>query len=484
MAVGEFRMPSLGADMDSGTLLEWLVAPGDTVHRGDIVAVVDTAKSAIEVEVFEDGQIGELLVEPGTVVPVGTPLATIESAAAGAEEPEPRAKPAKPRPEAASEKAAGEAATPVATGMAENVSEEGATQARTLTAEPAAPQEEATGAPHPAPDIAEPSVTSLARLASPPVRHLAAQRGVDLAHVRGTGEDGRITRDDVERASGAPARAERAPQAAQPRRRVTPRARRLATQRGIDLASVPGDTVTGADIPQAGAAEPAPRRTIDRRETMRQTTAALMARAAREIPHYYVTRTMDVRPMVQWLSAHNADLPVRQRVLPIAVLLRAVTAAAVAVPELNGHWIDDAFAPGDGIHLGIATATRGGGLVTPALRDAQNDDIDALMARLTDLVRRARKGTLRSSEIAPGTITVSSLVDGGPDALYGVIYPPQVALVGIGAITERPWAVDGMLTVRPTLTITLAADHRATDGRTGAGFLQTLTDALRDPEAL
>lgn len=444
-AVAEFRMPSLGADMDSGTLLEWLVRPGDEVHRGDIVAVVDTAKSAIEVEVFTDGRIGDLLVQPGTEVPVGTPLATIESAGtesepAQAEQPQPEPKPAGPAP-----------------------------------------------AP---PDIAEPSVARLARLASPPVRHLAAQRGVDLAQVAGTGRDGRITRADVERAGQASA-----PAAEQPRRRVTPRARRLAAERGIDLDRLPGETITGADLPDAVGGESAPtapkaaqhapaKRKPDRRDTMRQTTAALMARAAREIPHYYVARTMDVRPMAQWLSAHNADLPVRQRVLPIAVLLRAVTTAALAVPELNGHWTGDAFHPGDGVHLGVATATRGGGLVTPALRDAQDLDTDALMARLTDLVRRARSGKLRSSEIAPGTITVSSLVDGGPDALYGVIYPPQVALVGIGAIVERPWAVDGMLTVRPTCTITLAADHRATDGRTGAAFLQALTEALGHPEAL
>jgi pyruvate dehydrogenase E2 component (dihydrolipoamide acetyltransferase) len=215
---------------------------------------------------------------------------------------------------------------------------------------------------------------------------------------------------------------------------------------------------------------------------MRLATARLMARSAREIPHYYVSTTVDVRPMTTWLAAHNAGLPVRRRVLPVALLLKAACRAATVVPELNGHWIDEAFVPGDGVQLGVATATRGGGLVTPALRDAHALDADALMAALADLIRRARKGSLRSSEIAPGTLTVSSLADGGPDALFGVIYPPQVALVGIGALAERPWAVDGMLTVRPTVTITLAADHRASDGRTGAAFLAAMTDALQQPE--
>ena len=460
IGVGTFAMPSLGADMDSGRLVQWLVAPGDEVHRGDIIAVVDTAKSAIEVEVFEDGRIGQLLVEPGTEVPVGTPLAVIEATDA------------------------------------------------------AAPAAAATSSPEPErrhPDPAEPSVAELARIAPPPVRHLAHQLGIDVAGLLGTGPGGRVTRQDVERAAGRaaaqqprtqPPPAEASGPAPEPatRRRITPRARRLAAERGIDLAAVsPGaTTVTGDDIPAdqptaavlpaaappPSAAPPAAPASADRRQAMRQATAALMGRAAREIPHYYVSTTIDCSPMLGWLTAHNAGLPVAERVLPVAVVLRAVAVAAAAVPALNGHWVDGGFLPGDGVHIGVATATRGGGLVTPALRSAQELGTDALMARLTDLVRRARRGTLRSSEIAPGTITVSSLADGGPDALFGVIYPPQVALVGVGAIAPRPWAVDGMLAVRPTVTITLAADHRATDGATGAAFLQALAAALAHPEEL
>jgi pyruvate dehydrogenase E2 component (dihydrolipoamide acetyltransferase) len=457
--MGEFLMPSLGADMDAGRLTDWLVQPGDEVHRGDIVAVVDTAKSAIEVEVFEEGRIGELLVEPGTEVPVGTPLATIVASEGSEAEAEPAAPEAEP-----------EAAAP------ELESEPAEPEPEPAEAEPEAAEPEAA-APEPAvPDIAEPSAARLAKMASPPVRHLAAQRGVDLGTVHATGRGGRITRADVERAAQPPA--------APGRRRVSPRARRLAAERGIELAAVQGETISGADIPDAPAAAPSAKQPSDRTASMRQTTAALMARAAREIPHYYVSTTVDAQPMLHWLAEHNADLPVRRRVLPIAVLLRAATVAASAVGDLNGHWVDDAFVPGDGVHLGVATATRGGGLVTPALRHAEQDDTDALMARLTDLVRRARRGSLRSSEIAPGTLTVSSLADGGPDALYGVIYPPQVALVGVGGIAERPWAVSGMLTVRPTVTVTLAADHRATDGRTGAAFLEALTAALGHPEEL
>ena len=476
--MGTFAMPSLGADMDSGKLTEWLVQPGDEVHRGDIVAVVDTAKSAIEVEVFEDGRITELLIEPGTEVPVGTPLASIEATG-----PHPQGS----APEAAADQQADQ--LPVA-------------------------------------DAAQPSVEQVSRVATPPVRHLAHQLWVDLATVTGSGPEGRITRSDV-RAAGAghaastpgptpepsaaaapvpqsgaamAAAPSQQPPGAEPRGRVSPRARRLAEQRGVDLSAIQAGSapITGDDIAAAAptaAAEPAasPKPSAaravaadgaDRRDRMRQATAHLMARAAREIPHYYVSQTFDAQPMTGWLAQHNARLPVRERVLPIAVLLRAVVLAAQQVPALNGHWVDDAYAPAEGIHLGVATATRGGGLVTPALRDAQSLDVDGLMAALAGLVKRARAGTLRSSEIAPGSITVSSLADGGPDALFGVIYPPQVALVGIGAIADRPVAVDGMLAVRPTCTLTLAADHRATDGRTGAAFLQTMIRALANPEEL
>jgi pyruvate dehydrogenase E2 component (dihydrolipoamide acetyltransferase) len=208
-----------------------------------------------------------------------------------------------------------------------------------------------------------------------------------------------------------------------------------------------------------------------------------MSRAA-QIPHYYVSRTVDVAAPLAWLRRHNADLPVRDRVIPTALLLRATVVAAQREPTLNGHWVDDAFVPAERVDLGVAVATRGGGLVTPQITDAGSLGVDATMAALSDLVRRVRSGGLRAAQMQPGTITVSALGESGPDALFGVIYPPQVALVGIGGIVERPWAVDGMLTVRPTVTLTLAADHRASDGRAGAAFLAALVAALSHPEDL
>ena len=327
---------------------------------------------------------------------------------------------------------------------------------------------------------------------APPIRHLLHQYGLDPADVHGTGKNGQITRKDVLAAAGessaggpapivpeTPLPATPAP-APSSRPRVTPRARRLARQRGIDVAALTAthDIVTGA------AVESAPKRApVDRTAAMRAATAALMARAAREIPHYYVVSTIDMTGALDWLRERNAAVKPRDRVLPAVLFLRAAVVAATKVPDLNGHW-DDHFHPAPGVDLGVAVATRSGGLVTPRIMGAQDLDLTTLMGRLADLVKRAKAGRLKASELQPGSITVSSLADGGPDALYGVIYPPQVALLGIGSVAQRPWVVDGEAVVRSTVTVTLAADHRATDGRTGARFLDEFAHAVTHPEEL
>ena len=518
--MAEFRMPSLGADMDVGTIVEWLVKPGDAVHRGQIVAVVDTAKAAIEIEAFEEGVLEEILIGVGVQVPVGTPLAMIgASGGAGAE-------------------GAGGGAGAGGAGAGEGADGEkrpgGARPGRGKRGEgsrvvPAHPR------------------------ATPPIRHLAHQLGVDLDQVAGSGPDGRITHDDLLHATPSPdlrqdpgrfdaRNLDQPPEslpkpAASPpgvgRLRVSPRARRLAAERGIDVGEVAGSgaqgAISGADlahvVPAKGsgagiASAPAsgvpgavagggaapgavdaadaatPARAAgsrppggaatspDPKAAMRTAIANLMSRSNAEIPHYYVSHTMDLAAALAWLESHNAELPAARRVLPAALFLRATVLAAGEVPDLNGHWIDGALNRSERVDLGVAVATRGGGLVTPALPDVGQMRIDELMAALVDLVGRARRGKLRQSQMAGASITVSSLGETGPDALFGVIFPPQVALVGVGGIVERPWAVAGMLAVRPTVTITLAADHRASDGRTASAFLATFDRALQNPEEL
>lgn len=436
----EFTMPSLGADMDEGKLIEWLVKPGDEVKRGDIVAAIETAKATIEVECFHPGTVDHLIVDPGTTVPVGAPLATLISEAASVPAP----------------------VEPVGT---------------------------AAAAPSPAASMPADSHEQRSS-AGPLIRKFAKELDVDLGAVRGTGRNGQATRADVRRA------AERRNEPA----KISEYARRLAEQLEVDLATVSGtgrqgairtDDIRAAASASSTAAEPAktegaPEETsaATRARTMRLATGALMARSKREIPHYYVSTTADVTQAFDWLREHNGRQPVGERILPAALFLRAAVLAAVQVPELNGHWVDDDFVPGDGVNLGVAVSLRGGGLITPALAHAENLKLTELGAEMRDLATRAKAGRLRGSEMTAGTITVTNLGDLGVETVYGVIYPPQVAIVGVGKVVARPWAVDGLLGVRSVATLTLSADHRATDGHAGARYLDVMNRSLSRPDQL
>ncbi len=418
-------MPSLGADMDAGTILKWHVAPGDVVHRGDIVALVDTSKAEIDVEVFEDGVVEELLVPVGERVPVGTPLALLTGVAD-------EAAPSAPAPSA---------------------------PAPAVPAAPApVPSPRVAPAPIPAPRVAPVPALALAAVAhrprvSPLARRIAADLHVDLAALKGSGPGGAVVRADVERAAAGPVAGGAAAEPA-----------------GNGSAPVP------AAPPPAPPAPPAPGMAL------RIAMGNLMARSKREVPHYYLRAEIELSEPLARLRAANAARPVAERVLPAALLLQAVARAARDVPEVNGFWIDGEHRRSEAVHLGVAISQRGGGLIAPAIHDADGKDLDELMRDLRDLVARARRGGLRASEMADPTITVTNLGDQGVDEVLGVIYPPQVALVGFGRIQDRPWAVDGMLGVRPVVTATLSADHRASTGAEGARFLAALERHLRTTE--
>jgi pyruvate dehydrogenase E2 component (dihydrolipoamide acetyltransferase) len=313
---------------------------------------------------------------------------------------------------------------------------------------------------------------------SPLVRKLAAQAGLDRAELHGTGCGGSLTRADVERARHA-----RTPAPVPHRPRVSPYARRLARERGLDLAALtrgrPDRVLHAGDLPAAP-----PRPAAAAAADPRAVTAALMARSKREIPHYYLATDLDLGPALDWLRRHNREIPVARRVLPAALLVRAVALAARDVPQLNGQWRDGRFVPGEGVHLGVAVSLRGGGLAAPVLRDADTLGLDDLMARMREAAERARAGHLRSSEVAGATLTVTNLGDLGIDVIAGVIHPPQVALVGFGCVRPRPWVDGDALVVRPVVTASLSADHRATDGATGARLLHALDHHLRRPDAL
>ena len=393
----EFKLPSLGADMDDGKLLEWKVKPGDTVKRGDIVAVVDTAKAAVEVESWHEGTVHELLVQPGEKFAVGTVMATL-------------LEPGEP---------AGAARTRVAV----------AASGPPVPAAPAAPPPAASAAssPPPTPPMRKP--------ASPAARKRARELDVNLERVAGTGPHGAVTIEDVEKAAAAPSEA-------------------------------------------AGAAEAA---LADRNAGMRKAIAAAMSRANREIPHYYIAESIPMRHAAEWLAHANAARPVADRLLMGALQIRAVALALRDFPDLNGFWRDGGYQPSSAIHIGVAISIRQGGLIAPALHDADRKTLDETMRSLADLVRRARAGSLRSSELMDPTITVTNLGEQGAESVFGVISPPQVALVGFGRVAERAWAEDGALRAMPVVTASLAADHRVSDGHRGARFLGALRGRLQSP---
>jgi len=417
------RMPSLGADMTAGTLLEWHVEPGDRVRRGDIVATVDTSKAEIEIETFDGGVIDEILVEPGTKVPVGTEIARIREAESEAAEAA-RATPPPP---------AGENAAPAQPPLT------GESAAPTRSPSLAEPSPSAAAAPAPSPHVHRVRVSPLAR-------RIAAERGVDVAAVTGTGPGDTITRADVERAAQAA------------------------------FAAAP------AQAPPPALAEHRP--AADRHASLRAAIGALMARSKREIPHYHVAQVVDMSAARTWLDAYNAARPPRERLLLAVLLLKAAALATHDVPEINGTFDNGVFAPADGVHLGVAVSLRGGGVIAPAIHDADGLSLTDLMQALRELTGRVRRGVLRSSDVEGGSITVTSLGDQGVDAVYGVIFPPQVGLVGFGRVAERPWAAGGMVGARPTVIASLAADHRVSDGHRGGLYLASIDRHLQEPEQL
>lgn len=438
--MAEFVMPSLGADMTAGTLAKWRVEAGDTVSQGDIIAEVETDKGIIEVEVFENGVVQKLLVVEGEKVPVGTVLAEIGALGLG---------------DGPSEAGAGSGA---GTGSG--------TGSRTEAPEAEAGVIMSAGASDS--DLKGP-------MASPSVRRRAYELDVALERVQGSGDHGRITLDDLQ-AAAAPS----------DRVRISPYARRIAKERGVDATALQGTGPRGAiqarDVLSAKPAAPkAPALPADR---MQKAIAATMTRANDEIPHYYVEHTIDMGNALSWLREANASMSVSERLVPGVLVLRAVARALRKHQKLNATWQGGEVVLSEGIHVGLAVSLRGGGLVAPALRDTDEGSLSDLMARMTDLVSRARAGTLRSSEMTSATITLTSLGERGVEGVIPIIFPPQVAIVGCGATVERPWVVDGEVVARPVMRVTLGGDHRVSNGHQGARFLSALERLLQEPDKL
>jgi len=392
--MGEFKMPSLGSQMIEAKLVEWLVKPGDTVKKGDIIGEIDTEKGLIDIEVFEDGKITELRAKEGEVIPVGSVMAVID----GEEEKQavtaPKKIPAKKKKE-----------------IKKNGKQETTTAAKEI----------------------EPSLHHLK--VSPLARRVAEDLHVDLNNVKGSGPEGTIHKKDV-----------------------------VAFAQEATGEETFKKEVEIAEHVSAAAEAKAPK-------SMRQAIASAMSQSNREIPHYYLETEIDMKAAMDWLEEINGKRTVNERILPPMLLIKAVTNALSEVPELNGFWTDEVMHVEEGIHIGFAISLRQGGLVIPAILNADMKSLEEIRAEFVDMIMRAREGHLRSREMSSATITITSLGERGAEKVFGVIYPPQVALIGFGSISPKPVVIEESIGIRPVLTATLAGDHRATDGHTGSRFL-------------
>ena len=383
--MSEFLMPSLGADMESATLMEWKIKEGDKVKKGDVVAEVETSKGVIEIEVFEDGVVEKLLVEPETECKVGAPLAIISSTNEGS--------------------------------------------------------------------LKEPEQTQ------------------------------EIKETDKEPRKQESREQEPKVQEESKRIKISPAAKKRAKELGLDVAKLALQTEGKIKLSQI---ETAAKKTAIKvpADGMRQAIAKAMSKSNAEIPHYYLFASINMTPALKWLEELNTQRTISERILPAALLIHAVVLALKKVPELNGFWQNEAQQIIPEINPGIAIALRKGGLITPAILNTQEMNLDEIMHSLNDLITRTRAGKLKGSEMTQQTITITNLGDLGVESVLGVIYPPQVAIVGIGRIMDAPWAENDMLSVRKVVKVTLAGDHRATDGRIGAQFLDKLDKILQKPEEL
>lgn len=403
------EMPSFGADMVRGRVVEWRVAPGNRVRKGDTVALIETAKGVIDMEVFEDLIIEQLLVSLDEECDVGTPIIAVSGGRSG--------KTVDARDERQQLRS-----------VAPSVLMPASASDPTVVLRPAA---------------------STARI-SPAARLRVWQQQLDISGIEGSGPDGAIVLKDLHRHRSASSESES----------------------GIAPLSV--------DTERAGRFDPI---------EMRRAIAAVVSRSKREIPHYYLSLEVDLEKCQAWLNAYNAEAEVDDRMLINAPLMCAVAQALHQQERFNGFYRDGEFEAMEEVHLGIAIALRGQGLVTPAIHRAQTLSPVLMMQRLKGLVERSKHGGLKVSEFQGVTATLSNIGDRGVDQIFGVIFPPQVALIGIGKVNLKPvveTASEGIprVAVHSRVIISLAADHRVSDGNSGTRLLNDINKRLQKPEAL
>lgn len=438
MAV-QILMPALSPTMTDGTLARWLVAEGDSVRSGDVIAEIETDKATMEVEALDDGVMAKLVVAEGAQnVAVNALIAIL------AEEGEDVAEAAKMTDNSAASSAAG---APKAPAAVETPAVETPAAAPTASPAPVAPPATAASAPVSMP-AAPPQTGNRAGnrvFASPLARRIAGDAGLDIASVTGTGPHGRIIRADVEEA--------------------------LAT-------GIPSPAMAGAVA--SGAAMSAQSERFEPHSAMRRVIAERLQHSKQNAPHFYLTVECEIDNLLAARKALNEAAPEGVKISVNDMVVKAAAAALIAVPEVNGYFEEAGCRYFSDADICIAVAVEGG-LVTPVIRAANQLGLSAIASTSADLAKRARDNQLDPAEYTGGTFTISNLGMFGIREFSAVINPPQAAILAVGAGEKRPVVRGDALDIATVMSVTLSADHRIVDGAVGAKWLQSFKQAIENP---
>lgn len=414
-------MPKLGFDMAEGKLEEWVKKVGDTVAEGDVLAIIETDKASVEVTSFHSGVLHKLLVSPGDIVPVGSPIAVIG--------------------------APGEAIDLAALGLKVEGEAEAAAPAK--PAKPAAEK----AAPEPTP-AAAPAAAPTRILASPVALRMAAELGIDLSAVRGTGPDGRIIKRDIE---------------AYLREREKEPVKHAPPPPPVPVPAMP-PTLEGIE---GYHAEPL--------TAIRKTIARRMVESKQQVPHFYLTISVDMAAAMALRKQINAVLPDESKVSVNDLVIKAAALALRKHPALNASFAGDEIRYHDQVNIGMAVA-RETGLLTVVIKDCDKKSLAQIAHDARAVVTRAREGRMQLEDMTGGTFTVSNLGMFDVEHFIAIINPPQAAILAVGAVQQVPVVdANGQLAVGTRMKLTLSADHRVTDGAEAAVFMQDLRKLLEEP---
>ena len=463
----EVTMPQMGADMTEGTLVRWLKQVGDHIERGDILAEIETDKATVELEAFEAGELLKQAVAEGEEVPVGEVIAILGDKSESVPEvprKSPAEHPARRTPDPAPESAPTATGTPHAEATLQSAETGPAPQPGKTEPEATRVQPTITPGTETAPQESL-GVDGRVRI-SPVARRIASQAGLDVSSLTGSGPDGRILRRDVEAAISGGAQ---------------PSTARAQSAPAVAPTQAPPSTAPVRQAPPSPSrAEAAPAQSLSR---MRQAIARRMTQSKQTQPHYYLTLDVEMTAAFAFRTQLNAAATEQQRVSVNDLIVKACAIALQRHPKFNSEFTESGLVmhPDINIDIGIALDE---GLIAPAIMDCGSKSLGRIAEEAKDLIERAKSGRLTAAEYSEGTFTITNLGAYGVESLIGIINPPQAAILGVGSSMPRPIVRDNEVVVGNVMKLALSADHRVSDGAEGARFIKEIQGLLENPVTL